>query len=1071
MQLLRSIYFVTAGALLLALAQPASAQTTGGLSGQIIDAQTQNPVADAVVIATSPALQGEQTAVTDATGTFEITLLPAGAYTLNVQREGYQPFTQAGLKVSLDRTVKIKLQLVPEAVQAGAVEITVAKPVISTSSETTGGTITKEQMTLVPYGRAGRGFEQVVQSVPGVHTDPFGASMNGAGSMETNYIIDGVQVNDPAYGTQGTTLLQDFIQEVDVKTGGYQAEYGRSTAGIINVVTKSGGNEFHGSVFANWSPFEATRNQIGSIFSIATQTKQNYNLDFGVDLGGPIIKDKLWFYAGFAPQFISRNVDRIIQQQVDDGTGRPTLDANGNPVVKEVTRQTYAATGTSYQFTGKLTFLANENHSLALALYGNPTTQTNATGTGNDGPYLGTSSKTGSIDVSLRYSGKLFNKSMLVEAGLGYHYQDGNLYTPHAVLQDVQGVSGAQLRDQPEVQWRGTRNLLDPVFDDGTIPTSQKSSAVLTACAPQADGFNPCPVQNYITGGPGYLDFNTLKRINPTLKLSNFVDSSLGHMQFKYGIDAAFDSFDSDKYYSGGQLFREYDAASGTASTAQAVAGLNQVFYGIRGYGHGSPGNPTVPQLAANARPGYFDFANSELTKTTNNVSIAEFAQVTWNVLDKVVLDLGLRAEEQRISPDSNVLNAVGQPSGGTTIALNNLMPRLGVIYDWTGRGLSKVYASYGRFFEYVPLDLADRSLSNEQSVNYMTNPAACTRPMNSKAGAQAFDPRSCQFVDGSVSFNGGSEGVDPLLTSGWNHGQYSDMYQAGVQYQVYRDIALGVDFTHQTLGQVIEDMSTDDGATYFLSNPGVQGALGYSAVTGSGTTVLFPPPRRVYDGVTLSVNKAFSDNYLVTASYTYSSFRGNYPGLFFAEYGGGQLDPNITALYDLVSLLPNVDGPLTGDVPNSFKASGAYVYEIDSKTSLNVGGNFRADQGQPTSYLGAHPIYGNNAAFILPRGAGPRLPWQWQLDLRAALAYKMTKDYSLGLTLDLFNVTNNQAATSLDQAYTFSSVFPIVNGTVKDLPFLKTTAGAPVVRNLNFGNPTAYQLPFSARIGGKLSF
>src|SRR2546423_169681 len=166
-------------------------------------------------------------------------------------------------------------------------------------------------------------------------------------------------------------------------------------------------------------------------------------------------------------------------------------------------------------------------------------------------------------------------------------------------------------------------------------------------------------------------------------------------------------------------------------------------------------------------------------------------------------------------------------------------MPRLGIIYDWTGRGLSKVYASYGRFFEYVPLDLADRSLSNEQSVNYATNPAACTRPINSKAGPQAFDPRSCQLIDGSVSFNGGSEGVDPLLTSGWNHGQYSDMYQAGVQYQVYRDIAIGVDFTHQTLGQVIEDMSTDDGATYFLSNPGVSGALGYSAVTGSGTTVL----------------------------------------------------------------------------------------------------------------------------------------------------------------------------------------------------------------------------------------
>src|SRR5207248_4055041 len=139
--------------------------TTGGLAGQIIDAQTQNPVADAVVIATSPQLQGEQTAVTDATGTFEITLLPSGTYTLNVQREGYQPFTQSGISVRLDKTIRIKLQLVPEAVQAGAVEITVAKPVISTSSETTGGTVSKEQMSLIPYGRGARGFEAVVQSI------------------------------------------------------------------------------------------------------------------------------------------------------------------------------------------------------------------------------------------------------------------------------------------------------------------------------------------------------------------------------------------------------------------------------------------------------------------------------------------------------------------------------------------------------------------------------------------------------------------------------------------------------------------------------------------------------------------------------------------------------------------------------------------------------------------------------------------------------------------------------------------------------------------------------------------
>src|SRR5205807_7492509 len=195
----------------------------------------------------------------------------------------------------------------------------------------------------------------------------------------------------------------------------------------------------------------------------------------------------------------------------------------------------------------------------------------------------------------------------------------------------------------------------------------------------------------------------------------------------------------------------------------------------------------------------------------------------------------------------------------------------------------------------------------------------------------------------------------------------------------------------HKQLGRVIEDMSVDDGNTYFLSNPGETGKLGYAGTTAAGTTILEPPPRRVYDGLTLSVNKQLSENYLFTASYTYSQFRGNYPGLFRSE--NGQLDPNILSEYDLLSLLPNKDGPLPGDVPNSFKADGAYIYELDAKTTLNFGANLRVDQGTPLNYLGAHPLYGSAEAFILPRGSAGRLPWNWQVNLRAAGQYKITKD------------------------------------------------------------------------------
>src|SRR5207247_3321663 len=265
-----------------------------------------------------------------------------------------------------------------------------------------------------------------------------------------------------------------------------------------------------------------------------------------------------------------------------------------------------------------------------------------------------------------------------------------------------------------------------------------------------------------------------LRRIAPTLKLSNFVEL-FGHHQFKYGADAAFDTYDSTKYYSGGQLFNEYSASNGGGSRTGLYATFSgapvtEVFEGVRGFGHGSPGASTTPQLAANAPPGYYDFADADLARTVKNQSFAEFIQDTWSVADKVVLDLGVRFEQQKISPADRVLNGQGVAIDPITINLNNVMPRIGVIYDWTGRGLSKVYASFGRFYEYVPLDLADRSLSIESSTNYATSPASCTRSMNSKAGSQAFDPRSCALLDASNIFgsvygiNGYGLGVDPNI-------------------------------------------------------------------------------------------------------------------------------------------------------------------------------------------------------------------------------------------------------------------------------------------------------------------
>src|SRR5262249_14507510 len=140
-------------------------------------------------------------------------------------------------------------------------------PTVDVGSSTVGQSInqdfTRRVAVALPTGKGGaqRSFEAVAEVAPGAHTDDYGTSVNGTTSPENGYVIDGVSVNNPSTGLVGTPLTMEFIKEVNVVTGGYMPEYGRSTGGVLDVQTKSGGNDFHGSVFFNLTPgaFEGSR--------------------------------------------------------------------------------------------------------------------------------------------------------------------------------------------------------------------------------------------------------------------------------------------------------------------------------------------------------------------------------------------------------------------------------------------------------------------------------------------------------------------------------------------------------------------------------------------------------------------------------------------------------------------------------------------------------------------------------------------------------------------------------------------------------------------------------------------
>ena len=306
-------------ALPLLLAASASAQTTGAISGRILDAQSNRPVAFATVVASGPALPGEESARTDAAGEFLIALLPPGPYTLYVQAEAHQAFTQQGIEVRVGGEVRLRLSILPDAMISAPVRLGPELPLFPASTARAATFVSREQMELIPYGRDQRSWESTVVSIPGVLPEQL--QILGSPPSGTRYRIDGLDVNDPGTALLGRRLLQRFVEQVSVETRALGAEYGRASGGAVEAVTKSGGNELHGSAFLDWMPIEAPRRTL------------RYDLDGGAELGGALEKNRVWFYGGFAP----------------------VLDA------------TTAGAQTDYQYVGKLTWRPAEDQMFVLS--------------------------------------------------------------------------------------------------------------------------------------------------------------------------------------------------------------------------------------------------------------------------------------------------------------------------------------------------------------------------------------------------------------------------------------------------------------------------------------------------------------------------------------------------------------------------------------------------------------------------------------------------------------------------------------------------------------------------------
>jgi outer membrane receptor protein involved in Fe transport len=280
---------LTALALVAGVTAQAQTTTTGAINGMVRDANGK-PLAGATVTVTSA--QITRTAMTDAEGSYRLALLTPGEWNVKASKGGQTAPSQR-ISVLLNNATTVNLKLASEA--SATVTIVTAAAALDPTTTQTGSVIQMETLSAVPTQRD---FNQLVLLAPGTQSGGLmgGQSISGSSAIENNFVIDGLDTTDYRLGFQGSNMPTDFIDQVEIQTGGFRPEYS-ALGGVVNAITKSGTNQFAGSAwFTNDMAQMAGRPERNNYYQ---QTPANYRYDFGFTAGGAMIPDKLFYFVGF----------------------------------------------------------------------------------------------------------------------------------------------------------------------------------------------------------------------------------------------------------------------------------------------------------------------------------------------------------------------------------------------------------------------------------------------------------------------------------------------------------------------------------------------------------------------------------------------------------------------------------------------------------------------------------------------------------------------------------------------------------------------------------------------------
>jgi outer membrane receptor protein involved in Fe transport len=968
MRFRRSLVLLAAIAIVAAAAGSlAFAQTTGDITGVVTDSSGA-ALPGVTCTATSPSLQGSRTAVTNNSGSYRISTVPPGTYKVSCGLAGFAT-TERTAVVTLGGTASVNQSL--QISQKEEIVVSGQAPVVDTTNTTGGSNYSAKVMEKLPLGR---NYANVVKMQPGVNEDTgdqqgrgLALSIYGSTSAENVFVIDGVNTNSVVRGVQGKVINNEFIQEVEVKTGGYQAEYGRSTGGIINVITKSGGNEFHGDVFGNMSPTSFRSNQRhdeGDKFN--TTYDDVKELDYGADLGGFIVKDRLWFFTAY--------------DRVDNERDRVPKDS------PSVLNQHFQELDNYNLFSGKLTWNIAQGSTLVGTYFRDPEVRDGAvfTPTGTDPNGFAGRFDIGSEDYAGRFN-QLFGSFGVLTLQYSRHndqfrfkpldptragVQDRTVasdYPNHPIFVGFGAVPGYRLNNEGErkeytgnfTAYFGNNELkfggdyLDAVTTDNSFYTGgQRIRAYNCSTNPASSSF--CPA------GEGVMFTNyrgETKRVY--FQHAYYTSGSTTFDQLPSANSAppskAWSAFLQDAWRITPRLTLNvgvrYDTEQIKNGFEETVIDLKDEWQPRVGVVYDWKGDGSTKLYASFGR--FYYMIPNDL-----NVRVygSQFTRITWNYSGPTSFNQNPPAGGYDISQGGP---GTGPPRRNTLIQ--------GAADEPVDEGIKGQYQD-------------ELTVGTEMALTPTF--AVGVKGMYRKLG-RAIEDR-CD-LDGGDPINQGSTCamVNPGKGGFWGAGSGWG----------WCDNA-GDPFVSPTAGQC----STDPTSDLF----GV-------------TTPKIPAASRKFTGIEFTARKTFSQNLWAQASYIYSQLKGNYDGA--VRVASGQTDPGINADYDYYLFARNGNGRLYLDRPHQARLDAVYTAPF----GLNVGIGAYYRSGPPVSRYGWYNVFYPDLLHLVQRGhdnavSNGRLTGQYEANLSVGYTFNMGP-VSITPAIYVFNVLNRQGVTDVEES------------------------------------------------------